>query len=494
MSIGFGIDFGTTNSVVSRYDANSARLESYLDKSNLPHPSVLWYSDVVRAGREAKNNINAYAQTSGNVFVRSIKAKLGSGRPEMVFGKPKEPFEIAADLFRYLKNDVARDLGPMVSEAVFTVPVNFEGKHRADIRKAAQLAGIHVRTFVHEPLAAIIGYLYGKQRHSVTHDLQNRVVLVFDWGGGTLDITLVKVNSSGLVQEAVGGIRGMAGDYFDEALQQLLINKFLDRNGLATDTLHITLRNRDLLAVEAETAKIRLSSAESVKVLVEEFAQIDGKTYDLHETIERHEFENLILDHVNRAIAEIDRVLQIARIPSEQVALVLLSGGTCKIPLVKDKLSDRFGSRIVDMANSNTVIAEGAAIAAAKNLKPHLAKSVQIELSDGSYYTLFAAETVLLPALLEKEVQFLCTDNRQGEARLIVLETDEQEARETGLILGIPLKSSVPTKYQERVVAHFTMNRDLVLEVEAWGTIKQAAVKGALSRLCFGLHLDEWAQ
>lgn len=490
MTTGFGIDFGTTNSVVSSYRTEDGVPHNYLERGQ-PLPSVVWYSDTITVGRVAKEHINSFAHVPGNTFVRSIKGKLGSKLADIVLGEAKYPYEVAADIFRHLKQ-MAAEGGADVGEIVLTVPVNFDGKHRADLRKAAELAGIHVRTFIHEPLAAVVGYLYGRNQAGSINSLQGKYVLVFDWGGGTLDITLVRVDSSGLEQQSVGGIKGIAGDRFDEVLQQLIIQKFLERNRISPEGFVVDARHRDRLAVEAEQAKIDLSKEEMVTVTLEQLVQRkDGSDLDLHERIMRVEFEGQIVGDVSRAMAELERVLAVAKVPAEQVALVLMTGGTCQIPLVKEMLSDQFGSRIVDITGSSTIIAEGAAIAAASNLQPHLAKSIQVEQSDGSFYTVFEAGTKAISRHLDKEVLFLCTDNREGEARLIVQEASAEDERETELVLNIPLKTNAPMKYPERVEVHFQMNADLVLEVRAWGSIRQAVKAGSLPRLCFGLQFNE---
>lgn len=483
---GYGIDFGTTHSVLSFYTKQDG-VRSFLDEENLPVPSVVWYSDSVVVGRGARNHMNALMGIPGNDFVRSIKSRLGSGRELIVLGQAKQPHEVAAEIFRHLKK-LASKSKHQVNAAVLTIPIGFDGRKRAELRKAASQAGIYAETFIHEPFAALVGHLLGNDLSLAR--LRGKYVLVFDWGGGTLDITIVKVTQDRLEQVAMGGLFNVAGDKFDDLLQQFVVNKFIDAHGLDPQTIVISPRARDVLAVECEHAKISLSKRPQTIVQVEEFAQIDNRDVTLSISITQQDFVGQIKNYVQLAMNEMDKVLRDAGIQPELVAEALMTGGTCQIPYVREEMSRRFRSRVVDAQNSSTIIAEGAAIISANRWRPFLARAIKIELSDGSYYTVFEKGVTMIPESLRKEIRLICTDNREGEARLVVVEETTDLSHRTCAIMNVPVKSKeLLPLYLERVRTNFEVNGDLVVRITGQGEIHQVTKVESLYDICFGLEI-----
>jgi molecular chaperone DnaK len=183
---GVGIDFGTTNSVVAIASRSKPypRIKALLSEDG-PHPSVVWYQGGVepRVGRIAKTNILGFSEAPGNFFVPSIKRDLGKGKSLTIFNTTYEAKQIASHIFRHLKNDARESHGIEFSEAVVTVPVNFDGRARRDLRSAANDAGIYIKKFVHEPFAAIVGYCFSEKADRSLEDREGQKILVFDWGG-----------------------------------------------------------------------------------------------------------------------------------------------------------------------------------------------------------------------------------------------------------------------------------------------------------------------
>ena len=168
-----------------------------------PNPSVVWFradGDVI-VGRKAKENLNKYSEQPGNTFVSSVKVHLGNERSFRVAGQPKKASEVAAEVFGFLLRQ-ARDRHSLtVQEGVVTIPVDFHGQARHELRSAAEQAGFYVKTFIHEPFAAVVAYCLRQQGQQIA-DLEGRNILVFDWGGGTLDITLAAVRAGRMIQVA----------------------------------------------------------------------------------------------------------------------------------------------------------------------------------------------------------------------------------------------------------------------------------------------------
>ncbi|WP_019503194.1 Hsp70 family protein [Pleurocapsa sp. PCC 7319] len=195
--LGFGIDFGTTNSVAAVFDGRE--LTSFVDNNGRPHPSVLWFrgSEKPIIGRKAKDKLRDFGNIPGNQFIKSIKSQIKQETEIEIFGKNYHTWQVASEIFSFLKEDAVRGYPdyPEIKEAVITIPLYFNGQQRKAIRKAADNANIFVKSFIHEPFAAVIGYLFSNSNSIENLKTVKENILVFDWGGGTLDITLVKLDS-----------------------------------------------------------------------------------------------------------------------------------------------------------------------------------------------------------------------------------------------------------------------------------------------------------
>jgi molecular chaperone DnaK len=191
----FGLDFGTTNSLLSVIGRDGRPIH-LTDEKDRPHPSVVWYrgGDVI-VGRRARENLDGGAEAITGSFVRSPKRLLDQDAPIHVGGRDLDPRDVVAEVLQFLREDAAtgQPVKRQVERAVMTIPVKLDGAGRRRLREAAKKAGIGIVQFVHEPLAALYAYLRS------TTDYRRRLaeldgcrILVFDWGGGTLDLTLAK--------------------------------------------------------------------------------------------------------------------------------------------------------------------------------------------------------------------------------------------------------------------------------------------------------------
>jgi molecular chaperone DnaK (HSP70) len=480
----YGIDFGTTNSVLAIYDLYND--DCY---AKTPEPSVVWFngSDVT-VGRKAKLSINSYVNVPGNTFVTSIKSKLGKNEEVYVLGESRPAYQIASIIFEHLKLASEEN----IDHAVVTVPVKFNGKQRADIRRAANDAGIFVKNFIHEPFAGVIGYTEGSLGKQSRLNFEGKYVLVFDWGGGTLDITVVKKEGNKYFEVSTGGIPNKAGDHFDRLIESFLTEKFVDKNAINPLALLVDPRKKDELIGRSEEQKIELSRTgeDFGKVMIQNFYNDGERNYNLIETIYRDEFEKLIKFTVDEAMREIDETLAQAGITTEQISLALLIGGSTKIPYVVSQIEKMFGSRTHEVKNSDTIIAEGAAIISKNNWKPYLVNPIKIQLSDDSYYSVFENGELLIPGQTAKEVTLFVTDKRSGEANLIITEQRNGNEMVTLDVLNIPISQNLSDKMIERVTVQFTVNEDLVIHVNAFGQVKNSPVQLELADIRYGLQAN----
>ncbi len=328
--VGFGIDFGTTNSVVGVCEGGPTRALLDGDK---PNPSVVWYAadGNVTVGRKAKNSLNGYSDVPGNTFVNSVKLSLGKSRSYRVAGQPKSAPEVASEIFSFLLRQAREQHSLDVKEGVVTIPVDFDGAARHELRLAAERAGFYVKTFIHEPFAAVVAYCFSHQGKPI-EDFEGRNILVFDWGGGTLDITLAAVRSGRMIQVAKADLGHRAGDYFDEKILRLSHQRFLESSNLRLDEAPVGATLKDRYLGRCEAAKLILSDERSADLDVTSAFRINGKIYDVTQELTREDFESLVGIDVRDAMSKVDSVIEEAHLTPRDIDLVLLIGGSSRVP------------------------------------------------------------------------------------------------------------------------------------------------------------------
>ena len=314
-----GIDFGTSNSLVSWVTAfkGTPEVHNALD-GNQPHPSVVWYyGDQVVVGKRAKDHLRPTDEVMAGNVARSPKLLLGTGRRYRVASLDKDPVEVAADILKFLIKD-SRDriqaLSQTTVKAVLTVPVDRDGSYRQALREAARMAGLDIVQFIHEPLAALYGYL--AQRPDPSDELrrlENRLVLVFDWGGGTLDLNLCLIRNGNLLQVQNLGTDSVGGNRFDEYLMNWAREQHAQKFGLLPPP-SISSDVDARLWKQCELAKIALSTSASVPpIQVTGFFPEGGEARDLVVPITREDLEGTTLSLVDQGIEKIIELLLIVR-------------------------------------------------------------------------------------------------------------------------------------------------------------------------------------
>lgn len=508
-----GIDFGTTNSVIVAYNRKKNEF-TYFNFSGrrggapIPTSSTVWYHDnIVEVGKNARDNINRYGDVEGHHFERSIKQKLGSNQNLNIFGRAVPPYEVAGTILSHLKDKAIQEwqadkAGVDLSRAVFTVPINFNGEARRDLRKSANLAGIEVTTFIHEPFAAIVGHFFTKYHEDSYEDIARRMeslngkyLLTFDWGGGTLDITVVQVQDGKMLEIGTSELTNVAGDKFDEFIAKYAWNKFIDKYGAkySEEYLETVLKKKwDRLLAISEQCKLELSRRDSSDFILE---RVTGGNEDIDFTITRADFEKLISDALDAASNRIDDAIRQAGIQDIDLSYVLLTGGSCYIPAVRDRMIEKFGQRVVKVENADLAIAQGAAVISELGWLPFLTKDTQIELSDGSFWPIFEHG---MPVAAQKSAhnseEFSCVDQRQKRAKVIVCEGLGQKKDKNLAIFNIPLLGDA--RFGDDIVIEAVLDRDIVLTVkghskmvQGYGDRENYSIRKSVEihQLCFGL-------
>ncbi|TWA85146.1 molecular chaperone DnaK (HSP70) [Azospirillum brasilense] len=498
----FGLDFGTTNSLAAIVlnDSVSVLTDRETDR---PHPSAVWYHGAeVVAGRRAKDQLTEIATGVVGDVVRSPKSYLGTGAAIHVGGVAREPSDVVADILRHVRTDATslpgmRDMG--FDRAIVTIPVNMKGAARRELRDAAYKAGLHIVQYVHEPLAALYGHLRSqpsfKQKLA---ELEGRYVLVFDWGGGTLDLTLVKLVGGTLVQIQNMGDNTIGGDRFDERLVNHVKDRHANVYRLASWPSQMPNAEAQLIG-QCELAKIRLSERHSATVFMANFLRSDGPERTLDLAVGREELEGLTRDLVDQGMANIDRLLASANVPEAAVALCLATGGVVQMPAIRNRLTEKFGlARVPTIGNGDRVIAEGAAWIAHDGLRLCLAKPFEVLHADDTYVPVIP-EGTFLPLENQThpyELGLYCVDPRDGLAKLQFTRPQwpgrcqpaDPRHVYTSLALGV---DATARPLFERLELSVKVDHDLIVTARARSTLRGDERAVEIHDLEFGLAADQ---
>lgn len=508
----FGIDFGTTNSLAS-YIADEQALSLVDIATQAPHPSVLWYRPgETIIGRAAKLHLDTVEGAAPLGFVRSPKMSLRRRGPLYVDGRPIEPVDAVAEVLGHLRKDAAivrpeRTEGLALDRAVMTIPVDFGGIERRALRQAARSAGIAVVQFVHEPVAALYAYLRSMpevDRGRELARLEGRSVLVFDWGGGTLDLTLCRIEGGAIMQVANVGDNGIGGDQFDHRLRNLFRARHAAEHGLEDVTAleHPGMAAR--LLNEAERVKIQLSARgmESRSVFIRDYLRTEGNGQTIRVTVTRADLERVSADIVNKGLALIDRLLDDTGVSQQDIELCLATGGMVNMPAIQGGLTERFVGRVPRLANGDRIIAEGAAWIAYDGLQLTLSKPIELLVADssgrGSYHPVVEAGRPLPiervdPVKIPDDTLF-CADPRNGVALFEfakpknVGRVEPGDPRVTLCVVRLPVDPKARPLI-ERLACTLLIDPDYVVTVVLRSTAFGAEERMEFYDLDFGLAL-----
>jgi len=344
-----GIDFGTSNSVIADFQYGKA--EVIPDREGLPcTPSVVTIrrDGTLAFGQEAKETFDEQRS------IRSIKRILGSPERVSLIGQDVRPEQIAVMLFSMLKKDAEARLSQTIAKAVVTIPANSKGLARHATKLCAGAASLQVLTLINEPTAAAISY-------GLNAD-EKQTILVYDFGGGTLDVTILRIHHGIFEEISSKGVGKLGGDDIDLLLAQHLAERFQQKTGY--DILNSPYRQQFMLAVEQ--AKIDLSSEPFV--VARRAALVPERHLNLEEEIDRSSFERVLMPLVVKSGAAIDEALKLRGLRPKDIDRILLVGGTSKIPLIRRYVTEKMAGKQpepFDQVDPMTCVAQGAAIVSA---------------------------------------------------------------------------------------------------------------------------------
>ncbi|MBR6713117.1 MAG: Hsp70 family protein [Selenomonadaceae bacterium] len=351
--ITYGIDLGTTYSCIARLDANGNPevIRNNEDDSNTVASVVFFENENnVVVGQAAKENV----ETDGERVVQFVKREIGKRdtRTYEFDGKIYTPVEISALILTRLKNLVEAQ-GGTIEDVVITVPAYFGLEERSATRQAGELAGLHVLSLINEPTAAALSYCARQFQ-------EDRTVLVYDLGGGTFDVTVLKMsmtqNDSGRDLQkikvlATSGDDRLGGKDWDDRLYNHILRACCDDNGLQPED--VEAETRQDIRSKVEEAKRKLSKKQSAKVRID----VNGSRTEI--VIKRSDFEQMTSDLVARTMNFVDATLE--KVSAEAIDTVLLVGGSTYMPMIIEAVEGRFPGK-VQQHDPDQAVAKGAAI------------------------------------------------------------------------------------------------------------------------------------
>jgi molecular chaperone DnaK len=371
MSKIIGIDLGTTNSCVAVME-NGEPVVIPNSEGKRTTPSVVGYINESErkvgdpAKRQSVTNptktVYSIKRFMGTTFDES-KSEIGKVPYEVIKGKNNSPRvkieskdyspqEISATILQKMKKTAEDYLGTTVTEAVITVPAHFNDAQRQATKEAGEIAGLTVRRIINEPTAAALAYGLDKKN-------QDMLVVVFDCGGGTHDVSILELGDGVFEVLSTDGDTHLGGDDFDQTIINFLIDEFKKENGVDPSKDPMALQR---LKEAAEKAKIELSSSSSTEINLPYLIPVDGIPKHLVVSLTKSKFEQLVDNLVKRTIEPCKNALKNAGIKITDIDEIILVGGTTRIPAIQDAVKSFFGKEPSKGVNPDEVVALGAAI------------------------------------------------------------------------------------------------------------------------------------
>jgi len=345
-----GIDLGTTNSEASVMESGKPIIIK--SSEGQPYfPSVVAFTKdgEMLVGETAKRQ----AVTNPEGTIHRIKRKMGRNEKVKAHGKSYSPEQISAFILQKIKKDAEESLGEKISDAVITVPAYFNDDQRQATKDAGKIAGLNVKRIINEPTAASLAYGLDKEG--------DHKIAVYDFGGGTFDITLMEVGDGVFEVLSTNGDTQLGGSDMDQALVDYLMGEFKKEN-------NVDLKNDpkafQRLLEAAENAKMELSSTLQTDINLPYITVVDNEPKHLEIKLTRAKFEEIIASIVNKTGQPCKQALKDAKLKPADIDHVVLVGGTTRIPVVKKKVEEIFGKTPKRDVDPMECVAIGAAIQA----------------------------------------------------------------------------------------------------------------------------------
>ncbi|MFZ0257387.1 MAG: Hsp70 family protein [Gammaproteobacteria bacterium] len=379
-----GIDLGTTNSEVAVFREGRAVVIPDENRRKIL-PSFVGIGDdgAVLVGEAAKNQYPLYPERT----VRSIKRKMGADERVELAGKSYTPQEISAIILRRLKSIAEQHLGEPVNKAVITVPAYFNDAQRQATREAGQIAGLEVARIINEPTAAALSY-------EATHHGRKHI-LVYDLGGGTFDVSVVRIEDEVVEVLASHGNNHLGGDDFDQKVVDHLLSHLQEKEKV---NAKVSRQAMARIGRAAEAAKITLSDQPFAMIEEEYLLESHGRPVHLSVELAREDYEAMIEPYIRETLEAVHIALNGAQLTVADIDEILLVGGATRTPLVEERLEREFKRQPRGEVDPDLCVAMGAAIQAAMVAGQEVA-SVLVDITPYTFGTSAVGEIDGAPTL-----------------------------------------------------------------------------------------------
>ncbi len=471
--VAIGIDLGTSTSAIALLDEDGKPSLIPDDSGDLIVPSVVQaHEGELIVGSIAK----AGALTFHDKTALEVKRLMGTGETVKLGKRVMFPEEISAQILKHLKGCAEMKLGRNITDIVLTVPARFENAAREATKKAASLAGLNVLRLIHEPTAAALTY-------GLDHLKENQRVLVFDFGGGTLDVSVLEMFEGILDVKTSVGDDKLGGKDIDDAIIEVIREKFNKQNSKKLPTASKDRKIAQMLKEEAERVKKLLSFEESVQVDLPYLTEAGGISF----VFTREELDAILEAMLMRAMALTNEALARARLRWDEVDVVLPIGGSSRIPIFRRALEFASGKPLHEGVNPDEAVAMGAAIAAGIELDAYARQQKQLMVLDVSphrlgvatikqvgpsqfvsdYFSELVPKDAKLPSLSRRQYRTLSEGGDPIVIQIYEAVNESNLCRDHRLISELPLRSLSATMKDEQVQVDFSYTMDGTLEVAA---------------------------
>jgi molecular chaperone DnaK (HSP70) len=479
-----GIDLGTTNSEIAFIlDGNAIVL---MDNDNGILPSVVGLdaNGKIIVGHEALNQ----AILSPDRTVQSVKRLMGSGQAIQMGDAVYQPQEISACILKSLKERAEKTLQQPVNKAVITVPAYFTDSQRQATREAGEIAGLTVVRIINEPTAAALAY---ESRNSET-----QTILVYDLGGGTFDVSIVRIENGIVEVLSSTGDNHLGGDDFDQLIVELLSAYIQEDLKLNTIDNNPVLKAR--LRRAAEKAKIALSFAPYIRIEEDHIGKKLLRDIHLSYELSRNDFEELIQNDLDRTMESVIKALNDARLLPSAIDKIILVGGSTRIPRITEMLTEKFGKLPHGEIDPDMCVALGASIQAGREMGLD-SSCVLLDITPYSFGTSALGElngkissdmfvplirrNTKLPTSRSEAFFTLCDNQKQVEIRIF---QGEDPDASLNIELGKYLFQLTPAPEGSPIVLNFDLDLNGILKIQATEKITgnkiNAVIENAINR------------